>query len=1052
MHKNFAFALPFVLLSALLAPRSFAADKKLDPEHARKMAEGLALFKSQVRPVLVQSCLNCHGGEKTRAEFDLSTRESLLRGGSEGKSIVIGNHAKSALWEMVAHKREPFMPHKRKKLPDTAIAAIGKWIDLGAPYDASLLAKSEDGKGTTAGEMVVTKDHRKWWAFLPLADVQVPAAGEGWSKNPVDRFTLASLRDRGLVPSEPADARTLVRRVYLDLIGLPPPIDVVEKFVKDPSPENYSRIVDDLLASERHGERWARYWLDVSRFAESHGFEHDYDRRHAYHFRDFVIRALNEDMPYDQFVRWQLAGDEFAPDDPMAVMATGFLGAGVFPTQITKNEVERTRYDALDDMAATTGTAFLGLTIGCARCHDHKFDPIPTRDYYRFVSTFTTTVRSEIDFPVGGAEYREALAEHQKKAAVIDAELAKLEKENLPDRLVDWLSKRKPEDKPRPAWHILDVDKAVSRGGAKLTKQPDGSLLASGKNPATEKFTIEAKTDLRKITALRLEALSHPSFVRGGPGRASNGNIGLSRIRLYAEPLQGENRKRVEVALSSPVASFQQNSGVLSIASSLKDNPKAGWAVDPQFGKDHAAVFQIGGSVGFEGGTKLTIELLFEVNTAHTIGRPRLSVSDLPRPVGLEGRSVPGEITASLAAIDQAAGKTVAEKLATLSDEKRSALTNWYARIDSEWLAIDARRRDLESKKPKAEKVRIQVTTEGHKPMRHHSQGRDFFDKTYLLDRGDTDQKREVVSQSFLEVLMRGGHAESKWIEAPKTGSRTSYRRRSLANWITDVENGSGHLLARVIVNRLWQHHFGRGIVATANDFGTQGDRPSHPLLLDWLARELIKNGWRLKPIHKLLVTSATYRQASGFDEGKSSIDPTNQWLWRYSPRRLEAEAIRDSMLSVSESLDVSMFGPGTLDENMKRRSVYFTVKRSRMIPTMQLFDAPEPLDSVGDRPTTTTAPQALHFMNSRQVREYAKSFAKGLAPHARNGLPTAAVIGYLKTVSRAPTPRELERSVKFLEAQTKRYTEEKKANAKDLALVDFCQVLFSLNEFIYAY
>jgi len=1040
---------PIIVL--LCAAPGLGEDEQLDPVHAKKMAEGLALFKSKVRGILVQSCLDCHGGRRTRAKLDISSRATLLRGGADGAVIEPGGHARSRLYEMVAHTREPFMPHKLQKLPEKSIAAIAKWIDLGAPYDAPLVDRGGAGEKTGEEERTITDADRSWWAFRPLGGARPPESDDDWCRTPVDRFVLRRLVEKGLRPNGVADPRQLVRRVYLDLVGTPPPVEVVERFVQDPSPARYESIVDTLLTSPAHGERWARHWLDVARFAESHGFEHDYDRKFAFHYRDFVIRALNQDMPYDRFVRWQLAGDELAPDEPLAMMATGFLGAGVFPTQITKKEVERSRYDALDDMAATTGSAMLALTVGCARCHDHKYDPISMRDYYGLLSIFTTTVRSEIDLTMDPDGHESLLASFTKDHAPLVAERERFEKEELPARLVGWIERREREPKAPEHWTLLDITDLRSKGGATLTKLDDGSVLATGKNPNFDSYTFTARTDLIGITAVRLEALADKSLVKGGPGRAGNGNIGLGDFRVLAEPLR-DDRKAVEARLTDPVATFQQNTTNLSIKASIDADKRTGWAVDPQFGKNHAAVFQTADDIGFEGGTRLTFTLEFNVNDHHNIGRARLSLSTRPRPVGLDGNPIPPDITATLAALDGSRTGPAVKRVGTLDEKRLGRLLEWYRGMDAKWRELDGAVREHLATKPKARTVKVQVTTEGRKPMRHHSQGKDFFDKTFFLRRGDPEQKVEEAEPSFPRVLMRGSEAASRWIQKPPSNATTSYRRRSLASWITDVEHGAGHLLARVIVNRLWQHHIGRGIVATPNDFGLQGERPTHPELLDWLASRLIDEGWRLRPIHKLLITSSVYLQGAERDEARDALDPDNVWCWRRSPRRLEAEALRDSMLSVTGSLDSTMFGAGTLDEGMRRRSIYFTVKRSRMIPTLQIFDAPESLTSIDARPTTTIAPQALLLMNNPQVRDYARRFAKTLSPHTQTSLASAVVMAYSRALSRPPTPRELGETLAFVTAQEKRYTDEKKSPARELALADFCQVLLGLNEFIYVY
>ncbi|MCR9120031.1 MAG: DUF1549 domain-containing protein, partial [bacterium] len=409
--------------------------KPVDKRHAEKMAAGLALFKSEVRPVLMSQCLRCHGGEDTEADFDLSTRELLLKGGETGKAVLAGDAKSSRLMKLIKHEVEPEMPVDASKLKAEQIAAIAKWIDLSAPYDAPLTKEGADETPWT--ERVVTAEAKQYWAFQPLGEFAPPVVqNRDWGKTEVDSFVLNRLESLGIKPNQVADKRVLIRRVYLDLLGMPPTTEEVKAFVANNDPDAYSKLIDRLLKSPHYGERWGRHWLDLARFAESHGFEQDYDRPHAFHYRDFVIKALNADMPYDQFVRWQLAGDELAPTEPLAMAATGFLGAGVFPTQLTEKEFEPARYDELADMTGTMGVAMLGMTIGCARCHDHKFDPIPQADFYRIASSFTTTVRSEIDLktkPVGLDKY---LVQHQ---VLVDA-LKQYEQQELVKKTRQWVA------------------------------------------------------------------------------------------------------------------------------------------------------------------------------------------------------------------------------------------------------------------------------------------------------------------------------------------------------------------------------------------------------------------------------------------------------------------------------------------------------------------------------------------------------------------------------------------------------------------------------------
>ncbi len=721
MHRLF--------ITLLITPALLAAAPALPADHAQRMARGLKTFDLEISAILKQNCLGCHGGEKVKSDLDLATREDLLRGGSHGPAVVPFDAKSSSLIDQINHLKEPHMPDGKPKLSAEVIAKITAWINDGAPYAEPLIA----GKKPKRDASVVTNEDRQWWAFQPLKKVKAKS---------IDELLLRNAK--GMTFNPHADRATLVRRMSLDLTGLPP------SDMSDTS--DLSDLLDKLLSSQAYGERWARHWLDVARFAESTGFEQDYDRPYAFHYRDFVIKALNADMPYDQFVKWQLAGDEYEPSDPLALAATGFLGAGVFPSQITANEVERTRYDAMDDMLSTTSSAMLGLTVGCARCHDHKFDPFPTRDYYQMLSTFTTTTRMNVDV------------------------------------------------------------------------HPDGKITSA-------------------ITTM--------------------------------------DKKK-----STPV--------------------------------------------------------------------------------------VPGA-------------------------------------------------------------TRMMICGEGYDPIVMHTQGGPFFDKTFVLKRGNPDLKDGEATQGFLQALSRPGDGK-RWQWQPPKDAKTTGRRRSVSNWITDVDHGAGALLARVIVNRLWQHHFGTGIVPTSNDFGKTGTPPSQPELLDWLAGQLIANGWQLKPLHRMIMLSQAYQQSTRCDPAKEAADPANALFMRRVPQRLEGEAIRDSMLAVSGSLDETMYGPGTRDENSKRRSIYFNIKRSLLIGSMVAFDLPEPLVSQGSRPTTTVAPQALILMNSPQARTWAGGLAKRIA--SAGDVKQQIARAYTLCFNRPPNAVELAQGSAFLQ--------------QGGDLTDYCQVLLGLNEFVY--
>lgn len=1014
----------------LLIVSSYA--DSIPPNHAGRMKAGTDLFKKTIRPTLIENCLKCHGDEKVRSGLDISTRELLLEGGETEAAINLEKPEKSYLLSLIRHEEEPEMPPKKAKLPDSIVADFQKWIALGAPYDKPLLEK----KGDQSTAMQVTPSDREFWSFKSLADPKPPVISHSQIKNDLDHFTFSKLAEQNLTPNPQASDSVRIRRAYLSVIGLPPS----PQQLKDALSKPHTELIDELLASPHYGERWARHWLDAARFAESHGFEQDYDRKFAYHYRDFVIKALNSNMPWDQFIRWQLAGDEIAPSNPLAMMATGFMGAGVFPTQLTEKEFESARYDELDDMAATTGTAMLGLTIGCARCHDHKFDPIPVKDYYQFVSVFTSTIRSEVDIPLNSDTYIASLTKWQSSHQSLQEALTTYE--NLPDTTKafhQWLKSKTPEKLATSDWNTLNFVKTTSdQAVTTLTPQTDGAVLASGRTPAKETYTLTTKPGAQTIRFLRIEALTHASMKSKGPGRASNGNFSLTDLKIFAN---SPGKEKQLLKLTSAQATHEQNKTNLSAVSSFDSDPNStGWAVDlGGIGKDQAAVFKLSDPLTIGEKTTLEFQLRFHTNSQHSLGRFRISISEKTAPPVEVGGGKNLQIEKALKALLKG----------SFTEEHRKALLELFRQSDPHWNQLnDAVSKSLTSK-PQSLNAKVQVTSEGFSPTKHHADGRGFphfYPQTHFLSRGDPKQKKGIANPNYLQVLMRNGKSGDHWKEErPVDWTRTSYRRRSLANWITDSENGAGHLLARVAVNRLWHHHFGKGIVATPNDFGLQGALPTHPKLLDFLAQKLISSGWNIKALHREILLSATWLQSSEPSKEKAAIDPTNKFLWRFTPRRLEAEVIRDSILAASSQLDTTMFGPGTLDESHRRRSIYFMIKRSRLIPIMQVFDQPEPLVSQGSRPSTTIAPQALLFMNNPQVVKW----AHGLAETLDASQPDEAIRQlYLRTLTREPTPTELTNSRAFFDSQSTSYPKDK--NAVQLALADLCQVMLSLNEFIY--
>ena len=1048
-----------VLFSALLAsslistaeaqgkPQSRLESLGESPPVVQDSQESLAFFESKIRPVLVEQCYSCHSQEaatkgKLKGGLYLDSKEGLQRGGDTGPALS-SKHTEESLILKALRYEEYEMPPSGK-LSANIIEDFERWVAQGAidPRRAAEPIKQK-AMDLEAG--------RKFWSLQPLGSIR-PASGA----HPVDAFILAAQEAKNLTPSEMADPRVLVRRAWFDLLGIPPtPVELQEAIASLGVPEGqkgtvsagaWSALIDRLLERPEYGERWARHWMDIARFAESFGYEQDYDRPNAYHYRDFLIRAFNQDMPFDQMARWQIAGDELAPENPLAWMATGFLGAGAFPTQLTEREFESTRYNELDDMTATTSVAFLGLSIGCARCHDHKFDPISSEDYYRFAASFTAAIRSEKTLDLDPEANRKIAADHKLKLEELRRELMAYEAEQLPIELAKFISQRgnDPAKSLNDPWRNLRGE-LESSAASQFKLQTDGSYLAIGDAPNQDKITFTAALPAGQWTALRIEALADPTLPRQGPGRADNGNFALGNLTV--EHL-AKDQEPTKLVLEQPQATHQQNADSLSIAASIDADLVSGWAIDGQIGKSQAAVFRIANAISTVESDRLRMTLLFHhPNAKHAMGRMRFSISKAPSPpIEVGGDAPPADV---LEAIAQIAEKLPVTKELPSSDAWKTALA-WYKSVDPQWSQLNSKLTKLERDGPALRRTNVLVTTEGEPHVPHHADGRGyphFYPETHLLRRGDVDQKVSVVSPGFPKVFLKdlNAPAELTWADSTKSNSKSSYRRAALAKWLTDTTDGTGALVARVIVNRLWQHHFGRGLVATPNDFGSTGQKPTHPELLDWMAQELIDQGWKLKALHRHLMTSQTYMQTNRRPEDpRLKSDPDNLLWWHRPPRRLEAESIRDSMLVVSGLLDRTMYGPGTLDPNMKRRSIYFFIKRSQLIPMMMLFDWPEPLVSIGQRQTTTIAPQALAFMNNPIARAAAEALS--------NQISDVQQIDevFLKVLSRSPTDAERQAAFRFIAQAQKTRQEQNVPQPEKMAIADFCQILLCANEFIY--
>ena len=926
---------------------------------------------SQARHLLAQNCFVCHGPDRKsedakETELRLDLREVAL----EYDALVPGDASASEMMTRVTSQdpdlQMPPLGHG-EPLSKDEVNVLRRWIETGAVYESH-------------------------WSFRKLTETPVPKRMDKRSPgNPIDAFVHKRLNEKSLQQSPKADKHTLIRRVYADAIGMPPSPEKFKRFMDDPAKDAYEQLVDRVLKSSHFGERWARHWLDVSRFAESGGFELDGMRSNAYQFRDFVIKAFNDDLPYNQFVQWQIAGDEFAPENIEALKATGFLGCGVRNAVITKNQVEKERYDELDDILSTTMTSMLGLSVGCARCHDHKYDPITSNDYYRLLSTFATTVRAEITVTQSSAEIDKAIEVFERKHRGLVAKLVNYEKESLNS-----------ESYTNPA----------------INHEP----LILGPWQSTEPFKTTGYVAGHN-------AVFPPEQTLGSKPAVS------AKWRPRSELVDGTSHR---ISESNSVFFFHRTitaeSATPTILSFGADDTVKAW-LDGELIAERiiAAAVNPDQSLAYVTLTKGEHHLLVKIVNGPGIGGFYFKAKQQGVPEAIQD--------------------IVTTPATQRSPQQAETLLSWSRQFDAKWKQLSTEVKNHLAKKPKYPKQTVFVSTEGRKGFRpaiYNVQGPEFYDHTYILNRGDPNSKLEPATQSFLQILMRHGDNESHWIEQPPAESKSSYRRKSLANWITDTQHGAGSLLARVIVNRLWQHHFGKGLVTTVNDFGTQGALPTHPELLEWLASELVQNDWSLKHIHRLIMTSETFQQKSSFSETAAKVDPENKLLWRFTPRRLEAEAFRDSILAVSGQLDRTMFGRGTLDPRQKRRSIYFTVKRSLLNPMLNLYDTPETLTSNGRRNATTTAPQALLLINSPYVRELAQAFAVRISQQSDDDLSTIVTNAYWLALNREPLSNELQVAIQFIEVQLKDYEHSNSADAKSAALADFALAVFSINEFIY--
>jgi hypothetical protein len=958
-------------------------------------------FDRSVAPLLAGRCLGCHSGASPKGGLDLSRKKSAA------KALTPHRPDDSPLWQRVADDEMP----PKKPLSPAEKALLRAWVAGGARWGRDPIDPFRFTSSRRAG--------LDWWALRPPGRPAPPRVGGGWARNPIDAFVLAGLRARGLTPSPGADRRALVRRASFDLLGLPPSPTTVRSFLADRSPGAYERLIDRLLASPAYGERWGRHWLDVVRFGESDGFERDLPRPAAWPYRDWVVAALNADLPYDEFVRLQLAGDVVRPGDPAALAATGFLVAGPHDIVVPASEAMKAaqRQDELEDVIGVVGQTFLGLTVHCARCHDHKFDPVSQKDYYRLVASLDGVGFGERALPAGDAA---ALARLRARRDRIDADLAALEAP-VRQRL---LAGQKPAGPaaPRPlaAWDFTaGLQDAVGGLHARLrgsARRADAGVVLDGK--AGFAATPPLAHDLREKTLevrVRLDGLAQRGGAAVGvqtldgrvfdavvfgeqePGRWMAGSDNFARTRSFAGPAETEaGRRFVHLAVV--------------------------WGGDGRItayrdGAAYGKAYRAGGPALFPAGRA---QVVFGLR--HGVPGGNRLLAGVVRSARLYDRALSAREVAAAAGAPYLSGEEVRGALAAADRRRHDAL---------------ARERD---------RVAAQLARAAGAPVRKiYAVVPRQPGPTRVLLRGSVTAPGEPALPEPISALAGRTAAARLPANAPEGA-----RRVALGRWVTAADNP---LFARVIVNRLWHHHFGVGLVDTPNDFGFNGGRPSHPELLDFLANELVRHGWRLKPVHRLILLSATYQQSSRPRPQAARVDADNRLLWRKSPARLEAEAVRDAMLAAAGVLDRRVGGAPYLDVRshffkgtqfyepleqvgpaFARRSLYRLGARGGRDPFLDTFDCPDPSTPTPRRAVTTTPLQALALLNNAQVLHLAQQMAERLRVEAGADEGGQVRLAYLLAYGRPPRADEVALVGPFV----RRY-----------GLAAFCRVVFNSNEFV---
>ena len=968
-------------------------------------------FIRDIEPIFNRYCYECHGptGE-SQGSLRLSSPDLIRKGGGSGPIIAPGKSGDSYLIHRVLGLGgEERMPKDHDPLPERAIAILRAWIDQGAPMPAAV---------ATPGGAVDPSVEKRHWAYVTPKRPDLPSVvNVDWTRNPIDRFILARLEREHLSPSPDAAKSTLLRRVTLDLTGLPPTPDALDAFLADRSPDAYDKVVDQLLASPHYGERWARPWLDLARYADTNGHEKD-NRREIWKYRDWVIDALNRDLPFDQFTIEQIAGDMLPNATIDQKIATGFH-RNAMTNEEGGVDPDESLYEVLVDRTNTTAVVWLGSTLGCAQCHNHKYDPFSQKDYFRLLAFFANSEYESRTFG-DGTRFSEArldlaTAEDEKTRQRLQADIDRLDRDlktvtpAVRDAQAQW------EESGRAAqsiWTPLTPSTVRATNGVLLNTSADGSVLASGDNPALTSYIVTADTTLQGITGLRIEALPDPSLPRGGPGRDAYGHFRVTGIQVEIAPATARPDRRQTVQFKTlkvdDSAYAFEPAELLTTGEARAERKGGSWAINAMRETDRLprqGVLAAETPFGFPEGTRITLQIHHLDGTiGQGIGRFRLSVTTAADP--LLGADIPARLRPVLAL-----------PIAQRSEGQANDLAAFFRSTAP--LLKPARDTLAAARKALAD---LQI------PSTLVMKERPSFERpSYeVRTRGSFTAKGERVFAATPQALhpMRDDQPMN---------------RLGLARWLVDERNP---LVARVAANRLWQQVFGRGIVETSEDFGSQGAPPSHPDLLDWMATELMAKGWSQKALLRLIVTSATYRQSSVVTPQLAERDPDNRLLARGPRFRMEAEMVRDVTLAASGLLSAKIHGPSVFPlqppgiwnqpyssdkwttsdgEDRYRRSLYTFWRRTSPYPSFMTFDATSREVCTARRVRTNTPLQALTLLNDPVSFEAARALAKrmisaGTTPRAR------AAFGVKLVLSRAPTSAELDRLIALYQTERLHY------------------------------